>query len=537
MRVRGFATIWVVAMMVATALGSTARAQYDDGLPPGVEQVTVDGQPIDASTTPRTDNRNPDFAGRLTPGPTSVELGLGNGEITRFSLDVDQRGRFRGNAPEPLDPGRYSLYINDALVGEFVITGDEGTPRAAEEGTRLDLARIVPFPFDLADAVPGIAFLDGRYLSVAEEARRTAEAGGDASRAAVGEAADSLRAAGWRQRYESRLAAPKADDPTQFDVQVTSFVIEYTAADNAEAAYDAATEGGEAIAEAATIGDASQLTRLSGVTPDTGAAYRALRLIFRQDRLLAVLVYADLLNREPDQAVMEGLGQAVQERAAAVLAGEVGEWSPLALRMDLERTTGQPRIREAYELLDGQLIAAYGEEERTRSSREAAYAGAAVAYSASFSARVGGGDRGRDATPGADAGGEEGSVDYIVTLYGFNDAGEADAWLSGLGQRLSQDPLRGYLSFTPVDDAPTYGEASATYTFRRRAGGETASGFRVYVRVANTIAAVELSAAPEAPLTAVEELVRTQVECLETGTCPEPAQVPNGLGQEAAGRR
>ena len=56
---RRLATIWLVATMLTAAVGATARAQYDDGLPAGVRQVTVDDQPIDASTTPEVANRNP----------------------------------------------------------------------------------------------------------------------------------------------------------------------------------------------------------------------------------------------------------------------------------------------------------------------------------------------------------------------------------------------------------------------------------------------------------------------------------------------
>ncbi|MDQ3780583.1 MAG: hypothetical protein M3354_08570, partial [Chloroflexota bacterium] len=78
MGVRQWATVWLVAVTIIVSLGAVAHAQYDDALPAGLLQITVDGQPIDASTTPEIDNRNPEFAGRVERGSaTSVEIGIG----------------------------------------------------------------------------------------------------------------------------------------------------------------------------------------------------------------------------------------------------------------------------------------------------------------------------------------------------------------------------------------------------------------------------------------------------------------------------
>ena len=56
---------------------------------------------------------------------------------------------------------------------------------------------------------------------------------------------------------------------------------------------------------------------MSGVTPD-GSEYKAARLVFRVGPMLGMIVYADLLNTEPDLALLETVAQSVAERASVV---------------------------------------------------------------------------------------------------------------------------------------------------------------------------------------------------------------------------
>ena len=527
MRVRRWAAIWLVAIMATTGLGATARAQYEygDQLPEGVLAITVDGQPINAGATPRIANRNPVFAGRLEPGPTEVELALGNGELVRFTLEVDpQTGRFQGRAPNPLAPGTYTLYIDDEVVGDFVVGGEDG---AAAGGELLDLAALVPFPADFNPAVANLGLIDGSYRSLAEEARQTAEARGG-GREAVTQAEQELTASGWQGRYDVQLAVPRTDAPTQFETLVNGFVIQYATAANAEAAFAASATGEEVEAE--TIGDASRVTRASGVTSDTGAAYQSLQLLFRQDRFLFVVSLADLLNREPDLAALQAAGRAIQERAEARLAGDAQGLSRQVLRLDLAGLPGQPSVDEHYEVFDGALVAAYNEEAAARSAREAAFADTDEVYAAAVEARLGGGDD----EAASEVGG--GSFLYNVTLYRFADEEAAETWLNGLGERLGQDPEGQRLAaFDALEDPPTFGDATAAFSLSRQSRGQTTSGYRFYVLDGDRVAQIELVSTPDAPLTAVEELVEAQVACLDAEDCPDLAPLPAGLGQEAAG--
>ena len=142
--------IWVFALLPAPVQG-----QYAEGLPPGILSVEVDGQPIDAVTIPVTDNPTPEISGRVELGVPTIELAVANGEVIRFPAELDDRGRFRMPVPEPLADGQYALYINDMLIGVFTVESGAADEQRAP-GPLLDIARVVPYPADFGDLVPGI---------------------------------------------------------------------------------------------------------------------------------------------------------------------------------------------------------------------------------------------------------------------------------------------------------------------------------------------------------------------------------------------
>jgi hypothetical protein len=530
-RVPRWAAVWLVAVLAVTGLATATAvaAQYDDGLPAGLEQITVDGQPIDASTIPQVATTNPVFAGRLTSGATEVEIGLGNGEIVRFPLAVDpENGRFRGTAPTPLAATTYALYVNDALVGQFVVTAEATDPATA--GGTLDLARLVPYPFDLAETYPGLGALrtpqlPTRFYSLSEEARL----GRDAATAAQSEKA--LLAAGFLQRYNAALAVPAAGDPTRFEIQVVSSVVEYASAEAAQAQFAAgADQDGEPVADAATVGDESRFSRSEDVARQTNAPFRSLTFAFRQDRLVIRVIIADLRDGEPELATAEALAAALQERATAVIAGEAEALAPAALRPDLGRNANPGDVLQAYEVLDGQVVEIYDQDEGARTRRASTFGGTTDVYASSFVGRLGGGAGRRDATPQPDGAADNGggTIAYGVTFFVFPDEAEALTWLEGLGERLAEDVS--YLSLAAVNDATVFADNSATYSFRRQVGEESVGGFGVYVRVGARVFVLEAAGAPEVSLEEVETLVATQVACLEAGVCPSA-----GAGDAATG--
>ncbi|MHB8645857.1 MAG: hypothetical protein ACYDAR_08730 [Thermomicrobiales bacterium] len=105
----------------------------------GVSSSTVSNGQIAVINT-----ATPQFTGQLAPGTTSVRLTLVNkqqvtsstavtdladlttvsivGDPTRITVPVDPTtGNFNAQVSHPLDQGTYVLYINDALVDEFII--------------------------------------------------------------------------------------------------------------------------------------------------------------------------------------------------------------------------------------------------------------------------------------------------------------------------------------------------------------------------------------------------------------------------------
>jgi hypothetical protein len=519
-----------LVLVLTFLVGSpAARAvQYAEGLPAGVVAAEVDGQPIDASNVPETDEPSPQVTGRINNGLASVDVAIADGEVVRFALEVDERGRFRGAPPTPLEPGEYTLYFFDALVGSFVVTeAAAGEQRAGARGAGtagapgVDIARVVPFPFDFGEAIPDLGLLDGRYFTLNDEALRSATAAGDASAESIDETRRTLRESGWQGRYESRLAVPLPDDPSRFSVQVSSFAILYDEAESAEAAFAASTGSGEAVSSA-TVGDESELIALAGTTPDTGAPYQALRLIYRLDRILGMVILADLAGGEVEQSLLESVAQAVVTRGATVLSDEAVALSPRALRLDLADATGVS-IEEAYEVVDGALIGLYDEDDALRQGREATYSGTSDAYASMVTAVARGGEDGGIGTPEAAA---TSTVAYGTTLLSFLSPEDANLWLGDLPDRLTEDPLRGYLSFSAVDDAPVFGEGSATYAFQRQVGDDVAVGFRVYVRVGAEVAAVEFASVEETTLEEIGGVITAQIACLEIAACPSDAPIP-----------
>ena len=94
-----------VVLSIFALFPAPTLAQYTEGLPPGIVNVEVDGQPIDAITVPATSNTTPVISGRVEPGGQAIELAIANGEVVRFPAKVDERGRFRTSVLQPILDG------------------------------------------------------------------------------------------------------------------------------------------------------------------------------------------------------------------------------------------------------------------------------------------------------------------------------------------------------------------------------------------------------------------------------------------------
>ena len=556
------AALAAVLIWISTLVPQTIFAQDAEGLPPGIRSVEVDGQPIDATAIPVTNNPTPEISGRVDLEVPTIELVIGDGGAIRVSAELDDKGRFDAAVPEALDDGQYSLSINDLLIGSFTVDSAAqvaaDTPQRGDREPFLDIARVVPYPADFGDLAPGIGFLDGQFFTVEEEAARTAAADGEATEQKIRETQRSLSEAGWLQRYENRLAVPSADNPETFAVQVSSFVVQYASGDLASAAF-ATLAGTDAGVEFPVIGDESALTRLSGKTPDTGSEYQAARLVFRVGPMLGMIVYADLLNQQPDRALLESVAQSVAGRAAVVADRETVPLGAMALRLDPSTAADTLVRRDIYDVRAGTLTALYTEDDATREGRVELLTGTTDAFSSTTNGTftVGGANTSarasQAATPAAPAptsviaiegepteaadvptpqaselasaseAEDQNSVQVFATsaLYAFPSDAEAKAWLTGNQERLAAGAASGNGTLIQVPEGPALGDDSVTFQTRRStgAGEQTANGYRMYTRVGAIIAALEISSTGDLAVDDAAKLMALQVDCIEAGGC------------------
>ena len=507
MRTRGWSLGCLVALVALLALNLGAFAQnYEDVLPEGVDAATVDGQPINAEATPEVDTPTPVFAGTLEPGPTEVEIAIQqNGDVVRFTLAVDaETGDFEGTAPNPLEPGTYSLYFDDELIGTFVVVEEGET----ETTGQLDLPAMTLGPDDVE--VDGFGLVYGRLVTLEEQTARIADEQGNTSAENLATIADALRAAGWQLRYENRVAQASEDDPGRFSVSLTSYVVQFADDATAGAEFAAiAAETGNEEAGAGTIGDESEISRIDGVASDTGTPFQGLTVSFRVGNVVAGMTIRDFTNADPGLATVEDLAGVFAERIAAVRAQQEEGLSTKALRLDLSENGTFPEEEETYELLDGRTYARFGDADGVDATR---FGDAGEVYAATV----------------------VGALRYTAVLYRFADEGAATAWLEGVGDRLGGEDAA-YSGFEEVADAAELGDGSAAYSFDFEDDDGARSGTRFYVQVGSEVAQVEVITTDGTTAEAVAEVAEAQIVCLEAGSCIDPIPVPTSVGGAGGG--
>jgi hypothetical protein len=577
---RQLAAVVAAFVWLASFIAPAAAAQYTAGLPPGITSVEVDGRPIDSVNVPTTDNATPEISGRVELGVPTLDLAIANGAVTRFQADVDERGRFRATVPQRLSNGQYTLYINDLLIGAFVVEG-ASSRTGREPGRLLDIARVVPYPADFGGALPGIGFLDGRFYSLHEEALRTAAASSGDQDSAVRDTERRLAEAGWLQRYESRLAAPATGGPETFSAQFSSFIVEYASGADAKSAFISLTTD-ESGAEFVTIGDESRLSLLSNTTPDTGVAYQAARLVYRVGPMLGMIVYADLQNQPPNLDLLASVAQAVAARGAVVADRQATPLGSMALRLDTSTATGQVGRRDLYDVRGGDFTPLYNLSDTTRAARMALFSGTSDAFTATtigeFRERssprrqaspaateapapearlaptsvisIEGESTGEEepitpSTPGPDVNTTEEApatdtawVLMTSALYAFPDEASADAWYTTQRDRMLANPASDVAAPEAVPDAPSFGDVSSTFATTRPITPDTSgTGYRIFVRSGAIVTVLEIVSEPGISLRGAANLMELQMTCIDDQGCTGAAPLPASLFGTRENRR
>ena len=437
----------------------------------------------------------------------------------------------------------------------------------------LDIARVVPYPADFGDRVPGIGFVDGRFFTLDEDSRRAAAAAAATVAAGIDSTANmqgvhrGLAEASWLQRYESRLAAPSADNPNRYSLQFSSFVVEYASPEDAGSAFASLVDDDRGV-ESPLVGDESALSLLAGVTPDTGAEFQAARLIFRVGPMLGTIVYADLMNQEPDLALLDTVAQRVAERAAVVAEDETVPLGSMGLQVDPSAAAGTLVRRDLYDVRVGTLTALYGEDDASRQRRVELFTGTTDAFSSTTSGAFVLGAPGQRAQATERSGqvptaaptptsvirieGESAAPTVVSTpervvvvdtepnttqvfvttsLFAFPGDTQADTWFETQRDGLLTGVTTGSGTYTEVPQAPSLGDAAATFATRRSvgAGEQRVGGFRLYSRIGAIVALLDIEGSADVPLEGAERLMRFQVECIERHGCNGLASVPQNL--------
>ncbi|MDP9363082.1 MAG: hypothetical protein M3Q10_02420, partial [Chloroflexota bacterium] len=259
------------------------------------------------------------------------------------------------------------------------------------------------------------------------------------------------------------------------------------------------------------LGDESRIvaTDVAGAG-DTPAS--RLELTLRRGNVLASVAAVDYSGeRGWGVLVVERLAAALLVRIEAVSAGEAPGLAPRLLRF---ADAGlPPPAFDAYDRLGGATFALYGVDPVDSADRAALYGRATDVYTHE-QVLVGGGA----------------PVAYAAKLYRFPDAAAAAAWLAAAPETLFADP-GSFLDLALVEAAATVGEESRTIAYAFPATEEaTTRGYRVYARVGNAVARVQLDGVPEVPLAAVEAVARAQVACLARPVCGDaPPLAPERL--------
>ena len=390
--------------------------------------------------------------------------------------------------------------------------GTVGTGAQGEEAP-LDLAAMALLPADLAaEGMDGYAVDTGRTLTAGNLAAGLAAIRGESAE----ETEEQLVEAGLQRAYQLALDLP-ADSPDDEDqplASVVSVVYQFADEDGAEEVFDGLAgfvtgfPEGEAV-RADTVGDASTLVRTEDDSDEI--AFTALDLRFRSGNLVGTVVVRAPTEDEPTAEDAVALGERLVDRMDDVRQDGGPGLSTQAVL--LLRDGDLLSLADGYQVLDGDLIPAYGETKEERETRAADLGDATDAY------------RVFQVLSPADDGGNP--TYYQAVLRRFADEETAAAFLDDVPDRIADDDRIEDAEVS--EDAPVRGDGAVSVSYT--VAGADLQARLVIVRLGGLVASVGLLASEAPPADAVADLAEAQLGCLEGSACPEPIPAPEGLEQ------
>jgi hypothetical protein len=315
------------------------------------------------------------------------------------------------------------------------------------------------------------------------------------------------------------------------DIEIAVYPFADTA--GAQAGYqlitdESGSQNSEDVTGTITIGDASELTRISGESDVAwGQPYRQLELEFLRDCLVVAL---SVYNYGPDAAQpevaeIEALAGQLLPRVEAVVAGRTPGLDALMLRLQTEPNSASFVV---YEMLDAEAV-------RMSTLTDQAFAERVDTWEElGFTSAL------RRETPLRVEGGvPDGDLMLYDSLLHFPDEAAASGYMEVLPDRFTANPA--YLEVTELTDLPDLGDDSLALALTREADGVRWTLNQVFVRVDDTVAVMwiekpfsEPGEGPEVGVAPVAELAAAQAACLEADGACSPAPIPTGLSGATA---
>jgi hypothetical protein len=409
------------------------------------------------------------------------------------------------------------------------------TAQDAGAAEALDLPAMALTPMDLADAgQDGYAHILGRSVDHEGGGSLAYRIGRWTDQVTDDDIRTSLEEAGLGRGYQFGLRLPQDPDDPESDLArdlygwLHEFADENGAADAFALLDDLSAESElvERVEGEEEVGDATALVR---VAPGDDSEPRQLVIAFQAGPVITVLQILDSQGEEPAVAEAEALGALQLER---IEAGFEGDWPGLGNRVP--RLTSD-EYHSLYEVRRDQYLRLAGEDLPLSFEEPDA-----------FAARV---ESAGDATdvyalnqfvqnaetdpPVPD------QFNWGSRLYRFVDDEAATDWLAEQPERLENASGGVRISeLEPLEDAPTFGDESAAFTYIEDSGdGYPSRVVRVQARVGATVADVRLTSSPEEepPIAAFEALAADQLVCLTGDGCPNPVTISDALAGQMPG--
>jgi len=401
------------------------------------------------------------------------------------------------------------LGLEGVALGVPVASGTAsiGLTAAAQEAP-VDLSWLALVPGDLGD---GYGLSRGTYRTAAAT---PGSVFGDARPPTSFDQA--LTDAGARQTYWRRLVLRSEEDPDQYARLVDSLLTEFGDAAEAEegfaAVHDVLTDYDE-LRTAPEVGDEALAFRGAFTDPNQGA-YQEVRLLTRTDRFLIDLSLWDFTGDAPSTSEVVSVASVLVERLAAAEPSAASE-SP-ALGIAVPRLTGED-VSTSYDY----YTRANGEEIRTDGVSTSQ-----LRSNQQFYDDLGNTDR--YYYYGWTVRSEDDDQPYgslLIELYRFSDEDSADAYLQTAPEDWVAARSAPYHDAEIVDDAAEFGDGSALAAYEYDYDWGTVPGYRVWLRVGDQLAAMEIDGDPALTVADAERMAAAQVACLEDGGCVEPFTV------------